>query len=63
MNRISLYTLLILIFLGLSKSFAPSEHKTPKIDNALVFPNYFLGSPLSSILVDAFQTGFLIKTY
>lgn len=63
MNKISLYVLLILIYLGLSKSFSPSEQRTPYVINEKVFANFFKGSPLSVMLVDSFQTGFLIKTY
>ena len=63
MNRISIYVLLILIFLGLSKSFAPSERKTHYIINERVFANFFPGSPISLILIDSFHIGFIIKTY
>lgn len=63
MNKISLYVLLILIFLGLSKSFSPSEQRTPYLANEQVYSDFFQGSPLSVILLDSFQTGFLIKTY
>lgn len=63
MNKVSLYVLLILIYLGLSKSFSPSEQRTPYIINEKVFANFFQGKPLSIMLVDSFQTGFFIKTY
>lgn len=63
MNKISLYVLLILIFLGLSKSFSPSEQRTPYLANEQVYSDFFFGAPLSIILVDSFKTGFLIKTY
>ena len=63
MNKISLYILLILMFLGLSKSFAPSEKKTAYIENEKIFSNYFYGAPISILLIDSFKTGFLIKTY
>lgn len=63
MNKISVYILLILIYLGLSKSFSPSEKKAPYIPNERVFSSFFYGAPLSIILLDSFQTGFLIKTY
>ena len=64
MNRISLFTLLILLFLGLSKSFSPSEKKTDYIVNERVLRHYFKSNdPISLILLDAFQAGFLIKTY
>lgn len=63
MNRFSLYVFLILIFLGLSKSFSPSEQRTTYIESEKVFSSYFNGAPLSLILLDSFQNGFLIKTY
>lgn len=63
MNKLSLYTLLIFIFLGLSKSFAPSEKRTDFLKNERVLSHLFQGSPLSLILVDRFQAGFLINTY
>ena len=63
MNKISLYILLILLFLGLSKSFSPAEQKIPSVLNEYYFENVFSGSPISVVLVDSFQTGFLIKTF
>lgn len=63
MNKISIYILLILIYLGLSKSFSPSEKKAPYIPNQRVFSSFFYGAPLSVLLLESFQTGFLIKTY
>ncbi len=63
MNTISLYILLILIFLGLSKSFSPSEHKTPHIEDERYISSIFFGAPISVTLTESFQTGFLIKTY
>jgi len=63
MNKFSLYLILILIYLGLSKSFSPSENKITYIKNEKVFSNFFPTPPVSIILIDHFQTGFLIKTY
>jgi len=63
LNKLSLYTLLILLFLGLSKNFSPSEQKTPLIPNEKVLGHYFVGAPLSVVLTENFQIGFLIKTY
>lgn len=63
MNNLSLYILLILLFLGLSKSFSPSEQKIPSILNEFYYENFFVDAPISVILTDSFQTGFLIKTY
>lgn len=63
MNKISLYTLLILIFLGLSKSLSPSAQKAIYIQNEKVYSGLFQGAPISLILIDMFEAGFLIKTY
>ncbi len=63
MNKILLYTLLILLFLGLSKSFSPSSQKTQLIQSKLELPSLTSGAPVSLILIDAFDAGFLIKTY
>ncbi|ATH08961.1 hypothetical protein BIY24_13690 [Halobacteriovorax marinus] len=63
MNKISIYILLTLIYLGLSKSFSPSEKRAPHVPNEKIFPSFFFGAPISIILLDSFQTGFLIKTY
>lgn len=63
MNKISLYILLILVYLGVSKSFSHSERGIHYIIDERVYANYFQGSPLSLILVDSFKMGFLIKTY
>jgi hypothetical protein len=63
MNKISFYILLIIIFLGLSKSFAPSEINTDYVFSEKALPGLFQGEPISIILIDSFQTGFLIKTY
>lgn len=63
MNKLSLYTLLILLFLGLSKSFAPSAQKSLFVQNQQVFSGIFSGAPLSVVLMDAFEAGLFIKTY
>lgn len=63
MNKISLYFLLILIYLGLSKSFAPSEQGTPYIANEHALQHSFPDAPVSVILTDSFKTGFIIHTY
>lgn len=63
MNKISLYILLILIFLGLSKSFSPMERDSLYIENERVFPSFFPGAPITLILIDSFEKGLAIKTY
>lgn len=63
MGKISLYVLLILFYLALEKSFSPSEYNTPYIINEKSFAHIFPGAPMSVILIDSFQTGFILKTY
>ena len=63
MNKISAYILLLFIFLGLSRTFSPSKKKTFLIPNEQAIPNFFLGEPLTVILVDSFQAGLIISTY
>ncbi len=63
MNRISLYIFLILIFLGLAKSFSPSIQGVLFIHDKKDYTNLFHEQPISIILLDSFETGFLIKTY
>ena len=58
-----MYVLLTLIYLGLSKSFSPSEQQSPYLIDQRVFASFFKDSPVEVILLDSFQTGFLIKTY
>jgi hypothetical protein len=63
MNKISLYLFLILVYLGLSKSFSPSEQSIPYIEDEHALKQHFTGAPISLILLDSFQAGFLIHTY
>ncbi len=63
MNKISLYVFLILVYLGLSKSFSPTETRSPFLADQSVFDSYFQGAPLTVILLDSISSGFLIKTY
>ncbi len=63
MNKISLYVLLILIYLGISKSFSPSEKKTLYLANEKYYASLFRGAPISVVLKEYFSAGFLIKTY
>ena len=62
MRSLSLYIVLILIYLGLSKSFSLSSKGTPYLVNQQIYSNFFRGDPLTVILADQFETGFLIRT-
>lgn len=55
--------LLILIYLGLSKSFAPAEKKYLYINNIKDFREHFPKGTLTIILTNCYQTGLIIKTY
>lgn len=63
MRNLSVYIVLILVFLGLSKSFNISSKGTEYLYNENGYSGFFRGSPLSVILAERFETGFLIKTY
>lgn len=63
MNRFSLYILLIFIYLGLSKSYSPTDIGTAYIEDEKTFSSFFPGAPLTIILQKSFEKGFLIKTY
>ena len=63
MNRFSIYALLVLVYLGMSKSFAPAEKITPYIKNQYDLSKYIKNAPVSAILIDYFKAGFIIKTY
>lgn len=63
MNKLSLFSLLIFVYLGLAKSFSPSDYKAQFINNELALGNLSESRPLSIILEGKFKTGFFIKTY
>lgn len=53
----------MLMYLGLSKSFSPSEFGISYILNEKSLAELVKGAPVTAILVDMHSTGFLIKTY
>ena len=63
MNKISIYLLLILTYLGVSKSFSPSKDETLYIPNEHALPSIFKGSPTTVILTDIMEVGLIMKTY
>jgi hypothetical protein len=63
MNKMSLYLFLALAYLGLSKSFSPAEQATPYVEDEHSLIQFFPEAPISVILTESFQTGFLIQTY
>jgi len=63
MNKISLYILLILIFLGFSKSFSPKLKNIDFIKNKDMFQVFVKNAPVSLILKESFERGTFIKSY
>ena len=53
----------MLLYLGLSKSFSPSEFGISYILNEKSVAELVKGVPVTTLLVDMHSTGFLIKTY
>ena len=63
MNKFITYTLLLLSYLALSKSFSPNEFGVKYIKSSQDLIPLVPGLPVSLILTDIHSTGFLIKTY
>ena len=63
MNKISLYILLILVFLGLSKSFSPNHKNIKFLKNKNSFSTLEDEAPISLILIESFTRGTFIKSY
>ena len=63
MNKLFLYIIIILIFLGLSKGISSYQNKIDYISNKKALSHHFQGQPLDLILLDAFQVGFVVKSY
>ena len=63
MHKFSLFIVLIMVYLGLSKSFSPSELKTPFLKDERMFEHFFKEGPVEVLLIRHFQTGFVIKTH
>lgn len=63
MNKFSLYIILILLYVSLAKSFSPSEFGINYVHNEISLGSLIKDAPVSAILIDTHETGFLIKTY
>ncbi len=63
MNKLILYGILLLVYLGLSKSLSPGEYGIRYINKKEDLIDLIPGQPVSAILADMHSTGFLIKTY
>ncbi len=63
MYKFFLYTMLIIIYLGLAKTLSPSEIGVHYLQNERSFSKLIRGNLATVILVDTHATGFLIKTF
>ncbi len=63
MYKFFLYTMLIIIYLGLAKTLSPSEIGVHYLQNERSFSKLIKGNLATVILVDTHATGFLIKTF
>ncbi len=63
MSKISIYILLILLFLGISKSFSPKQKVFTYIDNRNVLPHFFPSEHTGIILLGFNNSGYFIKTH
>jgi hypothetical protein len=63
MNKLIIYGILLLTYLGLSKSLSPNEFGIKYVNNNESLAELIPGSPVSVILTDIHSTGFIIKTY
>ncbi|HXH76129.1 MAG TPA: hypothetical protein VNJ08_14255 [Bacteriovoracaceae bacterium] len=63
MYKFFLYTILVILYLGLAKALSPSELGVHYLQNEKGFSKLIKASSATVILVDTHATGFLIKTY
>lgn len=63
MNKLIGYIILLLVYLGLSKSLSPSEFGISYVFNETSLTQIIKGSPVSVVLIDEHSTGFIIKTF
>lgn len=63
MYKFFLYTMLIILYLGLAKALSPSEIGVHYLQNERGFSKLIKAPLATAILVDTHATGFLIKTY
>lgn len=63
MYKFFLYSVLVIIYLGLAKALSPTEHGIQYLQNEKAFSKIIKAKQATAILVDTHTTGFLIKTY
>ena len=62
MYKFFVYTMLVIIYLGLAKALSPSEIGVQYLQNEKGFSKIVKGPLATVILVDTHATGFIIKT-
>ena len=62
MNKLAIYLLFVLIFLGISRGLSTGSNGNKYIFNEFDYPEVFQGQPITIILEDAYQTGFVVKS-
>ena len=63
MYKFFLYSMLVILYLGLAKALSPSELGVQYLQNEKAFSKVIKAPLATAILVDTHATGFLIKTY
>ncbi|WP_408097868.1 hypothetical protein ACJVC5_02820 [Peredibacter sp. HCB2-198] len=63
MYKFFLYSMLMILYLGLAKALSPSELGVQYLQNEKAFSKVIKAPLATAILVDTHATGFLIKTY
>lgn len=63
MYKFFLYSMLMILYLGLAKALSPSELGVQYLQNEKAFSKIIKAPLATAILVDTHATGFLIKTY
>lgn len=63
MGKISLYILLTLIYIGFSKSIVSINQNIQLLKSEKMFDNFFQNPPVSVLLIEFFEHGFILKSY
>ena len=63
MSKVSIYLLLIFLYLGISKSLNPSRNTTLFIKDKYALADSFRSRPLSVMVIDVKEVGLFMKTY
>lgn len=63
MNKIALYIFIVLIFLAAIRGFVPDFKSKSYIEDESSYLKIFKDAPVSAILLDAYEMGFILKSY